>query len=417
MSQWPKIVLLGSVWITQVGLGAVIGAVGEHAGAVPRHQDAKQPVSRVTLASKAGASLDTDLLKGGGSDDTAILQRLLDRAVDGKGVHLIIDGPALISGLTVYGRTTVECTAGGGFYLKDNSLGAIIRNANRSRDALIDEHIEIRGCFINGNRKGQPRSLGPANSFFRYVQEADGTFRSGLQFLGVQHLTIENVTLWNVHGFHSWIANAKFISIRSILVDTGVPTFPDKASLSEQKEWTRKYWSNDDGLHFDGPIQYLTIDGAKLRTWDDGIALNANDYGLDDITLGNEMGPYVGQGPITDVSITNVMFMNSHRGIRMLSSNQRIDRVSVQNVTGTNRERFIAISHLSSPSRGNFGSITFSNVNVECSPHPSWKDLHADFSDKENQGFLEESELPFLALNSPIENLQLNHIVTRSLSD
>jgi hypothetical protein len=35
------------------------------------------------------------LKRGGGTDDTLALQRVLDTASAGKAIHLIIDGPAL----------------------------------------------------------------------------------------------------------------------------------------------------------------------------------------------------------------------------------------------------------------------------------------------------------------------------------
>jgi hypothetical protein len=205
-----------------------------------------------------------------------------------------------------------------------------------------------------------------------------------------------------------------------VLVDTGIPSFPDRATLAEQKEWNRKHASNDDGLHFTGPMQYLVVENAKLRTWDDNISLCANDWGLsgDDITRKNEMGPYVGQGPITDVIINNVMFMDSHKGIRLLSSDQRMDRIVVQNVTGTNRERFAMLSHMANPGRGNFGSITFSNVNVDGSPHPRWSQLYGKVETLQGVSeaiFREEDELPLFALNAHIENLQLKDVVTRSV--
>jgi hypothetical protein len=89
----------------------------------------------IVLASSAGAHLNADLQKGGGDDDTQVLQRLLDGAANGRPVQLVIDGAALVSGLNVYGNTTIECTAGGGLYLKDGSSRAILRNAHRSRGA------------------------------------------------------------------------------------------------------------------------------------------------------------------------------------------------------------------------------------------------------------------------------------------
>jgi hypothetical protein len=373
-------------------------------------------------ASEVGAALDSDLLRGGGTDDTVALQRVLDRAKDGGPVHLVIDGPALVSGLDIYSHTTIEFIGGAGLFLKDGSTGAILRNAHRTRDEVVDEHIEIRGGFLNGNRKGQPRDLYPEEIAFRYVLEDDRTFRSALHFFGVNHLTIENTTLFNAHGFHSWVANAAFISIRNVIVDTGIPAFPERASLPEQNDWTTENWSNDDGLHFTGPIRYLTIDGAKIRTWDDAISICANDWGVpggsDDITLNNEMGPLIGQGPVTDVVISNVIFMDSHRGVRMLSSDQRMDRVLISNATGTNRERFVTISHMSNPGLGNFGAITFHNVNVDPAPHPTWTELRGqNVEDLADGGSVisDENDKPMFVLNARIDSLQLHHITTRQI--
>ena len=76
------------------------------------------PRSAIVKASEVGALLDSNLVTGGGHDDTPILQNVLDRAKSGNAVQLVIDGPALISGLNVYGHTTIECTAGAGLYLK-----------------------------------------------------------------------------------------------------------------------------------------------------------------------------------------------------------------------------------------------------------------------------------------------------------
>lgn len=383
-------------------------------------EHAARPISAILVASEAGAALNSNLLTGGGTDDTAILQQLLNRAAGGKAVHLVIDGPALVTGLSVYGNTTIECTAGGGFYLRDSSPGAIIRNAHRSRDAIVDEHIQIRGCFFNGNRNGQ-QAEGPEKSPFRRNQTADGTFRSGLQFFGVNYLSLEDVILWNTKGFAVWVANAKLINIRDVVVDTRMPPFPSQVSLADQRNWLEEHGrNNDDGLHFGGPIQYLTVDSVKLRTWDDSIALLANDWGwkVDDITVNNEMGPYVGQGPITDVTISNVILMDSHHGFRLLSSNQRLDRVLIQNVTGTIRERMAVLSHMGAPSLGNFGSITFSNVNVDSAPHPHWRELRpAVYAAAERYSWDpgEEGDMPLFSVNGIIEGLNLRNVQTATI--
>ena len=54
-----------------------------------------------------------------------------DTAADGDGVRLIMDGAALITGLTVYSNTTIEClNADCGFFLADGANCSLIRNAH-----------------------------------------------------------------------------------------------------------------------------------------------------------------------------------------------------------------------------------------------------------------------------------------------
>jgi len=356
-------------------------------------------------------------MNGGGSDDTLVLQGILDRARDGMAVQLVVDGPALISGLDVYGHTTIECTAGGGLYLKDDSDRAIIRNAHRSRKNVTDEHIAIRGCFLNGNRNGQRLTAGRD---FAARQEPDGTFKSGLQFLGANYVSVQDVTIWNARSFGAWFSNAKYIDIRNVIVDTDIPPFDETLSAAEQRNFLDRVRSNDDGLHFNGPIQYLTIDGVKLRTEDDGIGLNANDWSrVDDMTLENKMGPYVGQGPIVDVTVRNVLFMDSLQGIRLVSSNQRIDRIVIENVSGTVRGRMAVVSaNLGKPPHiGNFGFVSFSHVSVQPAKFAKMSEIYSELMDEKYGDLGEEFEMALFSVNSPIENLTLDHVVTRPVDD
>lgn len=391
-----------------------------------------QVQSTLVYASQAGAALSSDLSNGGGTDDTVALQRILDRAKDGRGLHLVVDGPALIAGLEVYSNTTIECTAGGGFYFKDYTARAIIRNAHRSREAVSDKNIALRGCFINGNRKNQV-VVGPVDSPLRLAQEPDGTFRSGLQFFGVHHLAVENVTLLDTYAFSLWVANAKYINVRNVTIRREFTPFPEGGDAARIRAWflengegTDKWGGNDDGMHFNGPIQYLTIDNARLSTWDDGISMTANDYNTNDLTLENPLGPYVGQGSITDVAISNVMFMDAHHGIRIQSGKERVDRILITNVTGAIRERFAVISPGAISTGGNFGAIAFSHINVELSRYPPWAEIFPEYGFKQkidefektlaagerpkivDEG--EEADIPLFSLNGRIENLSLHQV-------
>lgn len=381
------------------------GELQVHTTDAANSPDTKAVTGFGLLASKMGAALNANLFTGGGTDDTSALQAILNRAEHGAPVHLVIDGAALISGLQVYGNTIIECINGGGFYLKNGSSRSIIRNAHRSRDAIHDERITVRGCFLNGNRWNQPSALLPGTNV-PSNKEADGTFLTGLQFLGVNDLIIENVTLWNIRAFGALIGNANRVDIRSVIVDYG-------AAPGD----TRNY-GNTDGLHFTGPLRYVTIDGVKIRTADDALAFNANDYEIDDLTIRNDFGPYVRQGPITDVTVNNVQLMDTVWGIRLLSTKERIDRVTINNVTGTVRGAYVVnISHFVNPtSLGNFGTISISNVDVDRSGPTQWlaeqiKGWVTDYPEVYRE--LNGGVLPFISVNSRVESLALQNIETK----
>ena len=392
-------------------------AASEHAAETMTADVSKKPAMSTagfnTLASRAGAVLNSNLLRGGGADDTRILQRVLDGAANDRPVHLMINGPALVSGLDVYGNTTIECSEGGGLYLKDGSDRAVLRNAHRSRGVAIDEHITVRGCFLNGNRNRQLHRE-PEDG---RNQETDGTFLTGLQFLGVNYLTVENMILWNMRSFGVWIANAQYVDIKNVQVDNGSPQDVEKLGIAEQAKLAMTYLQTD-GVHFNGPIRYLSINGLKLRTGDDALAFNANDMGREDMTVSNDMGPYVGQGPITDVSVTNVALLNAALGIRLLSLNQRVDRILIDNVTGTTRGRMAVLGHFVTPTpTGNFGSVMFNNVSVDAIKMPSVEEtvkvlLPTADMEKLKREHAEDWDGVLFALNSPIESLSLQHIMT-----
>jgi hypothetical protein len=346
-------------------------------------------------------------MKGGGTDDTAALQVVLDRAANGRPVHLVIDGVALVSGLNVYGRTTVECTSGGGLYLSDGSSRSIIRNAHRSRDAIVDEHITIRGCFLNGNRFKNPGAhpeLEPGGN----NQAADNSFIAGIELLGVNYVSLESVILWSIRAFGAHIGNASHVIIRNVTVDHGGGPDVDQEYLQT------------DGLHFKGPLRYVTIDGIKLRTGDDAIAFNADDGSSNDLAASNEWGPYVRSGPITDVFVNNVELLDSLFGFRFLSREQRIDRVVINNVVGTiNGPRLFVANNWIGPGSGNIGAIEFDGVYVDRSKDAKFtgrllSDLQAlgdhdpSISDGENRG-----EATFFNIVTHIESLTIRNFRTR----
>lgn len=390
-----------------LGIGIACMAVSWSAPVRAAAAPIAQVRSSLYVASKMGAALDSDLNNGGGSDDTTRLQAVLDQAKTGKPVHLLVDGAALVTGLTLYSNTTLECAQGGGLFLKTGSNRAILRNAHRTRDKIIDQYIEIRGCFINGNSFGQ-QGEGGGHPGLGHPLEKDGSFLAGLQFYGVRYFTMDSVTLWRARSFSSHIANAEHVTIRNVTIDIGIDKFLpyfEGASLTT------------DGLHFNGPVRYLHIDGVSLRTPDDGIALNANDGDYEDQTKTNYMGPYVGQGPIEDVTISNIEFIGSLNGMRILSSTARVDRISVNNVVGTYRNRFISIGRFTHDAPGNIGAVTISNVLVDPLPStaPATPDDCPETYKEACRKFGQEIGTSLFTIDGKIEYLALRNVVTKPI--
>jgi hypothetical protein len=67
------------------------------------------PSNHLVCASQTGAKLDSNVLTDGGTGDTAALQAVLDQGPKFGRLHLIMDGAALVCGLTMRSNTTIEC--------------------------------------------------------------------------------------------------------------------------------------------------------------------------------------------------------------------------------------------------------------------------------------------------------------------
>ena len=103
-----------------------------------------------TIYAGSVAKLDSNVFTGGGTDDTAALQAVLDTAKDNGGVHLIMDGAALVSGLVVYSGTTIEAlNKNCGFFQKAGSNRSIVTNADWQRDERNVRNISLIGGTYN----------------------------------------------------------------------------------------------------------------------------------------------------------------------------------------------------------------------------------------------------------------------------
>ncbi len=310
------------------------------------HVTAAKTTPHFVYASQAGAHLDSDVSTGGGTDDTQIIQEILDRAPKLGSLKLVVDGAILVKGLKVHSNTTIECLGSNcGFFLADNSDQPIIRNADQSATERKNQHITFIGGTYNGNSAKQTHitlstKLPPGKNW-----------TVGIAMYGVEQVTMRDLAIVDMTTFAVHFSNWRYVTCQNVFIH-----------LSQKPEPLQC------GIQFQGPGQFLSMRNIHGNPGDDIIALNADDYNCDwnkkgEFTGNDIFGPNVSFGPITDVDIDGVFIDGGHNGIRILSRASRVDRVFIRNVQGTFSKYGFFISPAWRPG-GNLGNITFENIDL-----------------------------------------------------
>ncbi len=288
--------------------------------------------SRIVYASEAGVVLDSDVYLGGGTDMTDRIQAILDMAPIWGRLHFVMDGAALISKpLRIHSNTTVECPDKScGFFLADGSDCSCITNANPSMGEISDRNITLSGGVYNNNSPGQKHHReGPGADYVL------SSWVYGMEFYGVESLTVRDITIANQRTFAFTIANWKYVVMENVHIDRRVR--PDA--------------ENQDGLHFFGPGSFLTLRNIYGNSGDDFIAIAPDE--VDKVSS------------ISDVVIDGVHLEDADQGIRILCDGEgTVDRVVVRNVTGTYRSFGFIVNPWFDGSGGNYGNIVFDNIDL-----------------------------------------------------
>lgn len=289
----------------------------------------------IIYASRCGAALDTDLTRGGGTDDTRALQAALDAAERLGHLTFVLDGPALISApLKLYGRTTLICPDKGcGLFLKDGSNCCMLRNAHWDVGTIRDEDIQIFGGTFNHNAPGQIHDHGEDMQSFG--ENPVTSWVIGFEFYGVRGLTLRDVTLRDQRTFGMLLSNWENVTMEDVFIDL-------RAYVPGQ---------NQDGLHFFGPGRRLTLKNIYGRSGDDFIAVAPDEVDL--------------KSAIEDVLIDGVTLMDADQGIRLLCRGDgRLDRVTVKNVTGTVGGLGFIVNPWFAGQGGHYGDLYFENIDI-----------------------------------------------------
>ncbi len=286
-------------------------------------------------------TLDSDVCLGGGTDVTDEFQKLLDLAKDG-GIHIIMDGAALIHGLKVYSNTIIECLGSdAGFFMADHTDRPMFTNAAWSlKESERDRNISFIGGTYNHNCTKQAHDV-PIKEYPLPEAELRAEFRTNhliylMEFYGVENFKISGVTFRNQRTFTLTIGN-----FENVIVEDSCIKMADHVQPS-----------NQDGFHFFGPGRFLTIRNMRGRTGDDIINIGPDEMD--------------GVSSITDVLLDGIYFDETCQGIRMLSRGSGLlDRVTVKNVTGSFRTFAFSINpFFQDKTFGKYGDIYFENIDL-----------------------------------------------------
>jgi hypothetical protein len=270
------------------------------------------PAGRVLYASRSGCALDSNINTGGGTDDTAALQAILDLAQDGKPLELVLDGVARISTLRVWRNTTIRCMPGAGVFQTAGTNWHILTTGYVLPTEPSHDNIQILGGVWNGNGNNQDR-----------WENADD----------------EPPRLWNC-GI--WIGWAKNFIARDVVV-RNAKTFSWVLMQSEGMwiENCKSVWDdggdgaigqNRDGLHFWGTVKNVVVKNFWCNSDDDVLAFNSDE----NIDYPDPRRGTTG-GELRNIVVDGCHFANSSNGVRFIGYNTPepvVDHIVLREIYG-----------------------------------------------------------------------------------
>lgn len=304
------------------------------------------PVPGMTYirASEIGCALDCNLENGhnkhtGGSatDDGPRINAAMAGASASNPITLIIDGSALISGLFLpagghWSIAGLGC--GTGFFIKDGTNNDGIHNGPPDASIPFDpgppapargKNVSLSNFTVNGNAGG--------DSTTGIRQGRSGVvWYCGINLMNLDNITIDKVVVVNTPAYNIRLSNVGDVAVSGCVI--------------------RGFGVNNDGLHFDGPANDITITNCDFRTADDSIALNC---------------PEGYSGNISRVTVTGCTF-GSWSLMRLYTTFGsplfKIDSVIVSNCNGTFSEAAFLIGLFALTDPDSIGSLSISDCTL-----------------------------------------------------
>lgn len=287
------------------------------------------------------AKLDSNIHTGGGTDDTAALQAVLDEAGEDLSVHLVIDGVALVTGLRVHSNTTIEClNRECGFFLAPHSNQPVLVGGDMFNPSFQIHDIKILGGTYNQDCINQDH-ISAKNIVYEegdFPYDGVNYHSQGpycMAFYGVRFLHIDGITLRDFKAYALTIDHFENVTIENTWLDLTNPVIPDQ-----------------DGFHFFGPGRFLTIRNVGGRVGDDFMNIGSDERDR--------------KSSITDVLIDGVFLDHATQAIRLLARHEgSVERVTIRNVSGTYRcFGFYICPWYMDHHSGKIADIVFENINL-----------------------------------------------------
>lgn len=293
-----------------------------------------------------------------GTNNTDSLQAILDNASGTNPIKVIVNGKYSATQLKIKSNTEVYILPGCGFIQRDNSNTQFIVNYNRST-SIVDSNIYIHGGIINGNGGVQAK------------QDEYG-WVVNLRFAGVRNLTVKDVILYNAKNFASFTTKFENVVFENIFIQANSIT-------------------NQDGLKFltGDKLSVKNIIGKNMG--DDVVSFVSNDVfwtdtaGVSDCSGGGifALDSFAVHGNISNVYADGIVGDNARYGVRLMSSTDSVNNVTINNVYGTFLGQGMIIDNFTlcpfslygggGDSSGFFNNISFNNINLKLTGSSSYE--------------------------------------------
>ena len=189
-------------------------------------------------------------------------------------------------------------------------------------------NIEVKGGIWNFNNKEQAENpLASRNFDIKYYSGF------GMLFYNVTNLTLSSLTIKDPANFAIVMDKTEYFTVENIYFDFNDGN-PDPGNM--------------DGVHLCGNCRFGTIKNIKGATYDDLVALNADEGSC---------------GEISNIEVSGIYAEDCHSAVRLLAANCIVKNIHISDIFGTYYQYCIGITrNYPTNSKGLYDAITIKNV-------------------------------------------------------